>query len=231
MATVLSILQNVCATVAIPLPTVIFGATDRTSLELKNLIQAAADTIVDTADWNLLNSVATITGDGTTTDFDVPSDFKRFAAGTGIWERGFPRKLRSVENLADWREYQLRIVHPFPPVYRFFGDYISFMPAPENGIILSYDYISANSVRDNFNNAKTTFTADTDTFVLDARLLELLCLVLWKQRKGLDFTSELSDYEAKLARLRTIDSGIRPVLSHCNPRAAQANIWPEVIGE
>ena len=53
------------------------------------------------------------------------------------------------------------------------------------------------------------FSADSDSFRLDARTLELGLIYEWRSRKGLDFQDELADFNAALSRCISDDKGAR----------------------
>lgn len=58
---------------------------------------------------------------------------------------------------------------------------------------------------------KSSFTLDTDTSLLDERLLSLSLIWRFKQAQGLDFSTELQMFENRLANEMTRDGG-KPVL-------------------
>src|SRR5690349_15167753 len=78
--TVLSVIQDVCRKVGIETPVSVFGSTEREHEEMASLSNEVADRLVTEYDWNRIKRLQTYTGDGTTTSFDLPTDYSRMAS-------------------------------------------------------------------------------------------------------------------------------------------------------
>src|SRR6185436_21178301 len=86
--TLLSVVQDVCATVGVVMPTAIFSniTGNRTMQEMVSLANEMAQRIAyDLRDWNMLKTSATFTGDGVTTEFDLPANYKRMLLTSNLW--------------------------------------------------------------------------------------------------------------------------------------------------
>jgi hypothetical protein len=93
----LTVVQDVCAVgVGIPAAVVPGINSNRTMQEMLALANEMAHRIAwDTRDWQFFRSAVTYSGNGTTTDFLLPADYKRMLLSTNVW--------RSTSTLAPMR--------------------------------------------------------------------------------------------------------------------------------
>ena len=69
--TALSVVQAVCPFIGVDVPGAVFSSTTREHVELKAVANDVADMIAKAHPWQLLTTLKTHTGDGTTEDFDL----------------------------------------------------------------------------------------------------------------------------------------------------------------
>lgn len=205
--TVIEVAQKAASRLAMEIPTTLYTNTERTWVEMGNMINTAARQILDEYDWERLKKIEEITGDGTTEDFDFPEFYDRMTRDARLWSVDSPwwnvgqiapegwLALESSNSNLSWRS-----------VWTIFGGQIHIREAPTT--VIRYFYISNAIV-----NAGTQreFTADSDTFVLDERLLLLSTLWNWKKVKGLDFAPELQEYQEALSYCIGKDKGPRRI--------------------
>jgi hypothetical protein len=80
-------------------------------------------------------------------------------------------------------------------------------------------------------NDTTKFTQDTDTFVLNDRLLKLGLIWYWKQQKGQPYAEDLETYQTALSQLIGADKGSN--LLEVGTRRLPADVsmaYPGVVG-
>jgi hypothetical protein len=173
----------------------VFGGTDRVHLELQQTAISAAEYIVNDYDWPKLKKLATITGDGTTTAFDLPSDYSRQLVKAQLWSNRLSAPLRHVESDDEW--LGLLTIGEFTTYgsWILYADQIHIRPAPADGEEIKYFYITNQTVVDAASELKTAFTADTDTFKLSETLLKLGVVWQFKASKGLQYAEDLATYE------------------------------------
>jgi len=151
----LTVFQQACTSgIALEKPSAVYGSTTREHIELANIANEMAAMIAASHEWQILNKIAVITGDGTT-------------------------------------EGEIHI-----------------KPALSTGVQVKYFYQS-NLWGLNGSTPISEFTADTNTFRIDERLLKLGIIWKWREMKGLPYAEDLATYERLLAKLAMRDKGSR----------------------
>lgn len=206
--TVLEIVQDASAQTGIERPALLFGSDSRTDQEVRACLIEAADKIVRAHDWQALLRLDTDTGDGTTTEFALPSDFLRMPKDGRIWSSRWEWPLQRVTP-EDWLQLDIKAYNLVTGVYTIYGGNLVYKPALVTGETAKYWYVSRNKCADTGGTPKETFTADTDTFRLDDRLLELVFIWTFRQMKGFDYAEDLATAEVALARAISDDKGAR----------------------
>ena len=69
---VLAVAQDVCREVGLAVPSAVMSSTDREYVELARMVNKQAKAIARSHYWELLKTVATITGDGATEAHALP---------------------------------------------------------------------------------------------------------------------------------------------------------------
>lgn len=209
--TILSVCQNAALAIGVERPDAVMASTTRSLQELASLAQKCARMIAfETGhDWTALKTLATIAGDGATLSHDLPSDYKRMLKKATVWSSADPfMPFTHYADTDEWLGYQLQALTPVTGAWTLIGSKIelrrggSSTPIPD-GETAKFYYITDLIVSP----SKTTFTADSDTFVLDENVLELALIYRWKQGKGQDYAEELSDYQDALAQAIGSDKG------------------------
>lgn len=208
--TVLSTIQSVAAVVDIEIPSVVYSSTDRTMIEMGVMANTCARQILEEYDWQRLKKIATITGDGTATTFSLPADYDRMVKDANLVGPSFTFHAHSqITDANQWLELQSYEIPSWEPRWSLFGGSLNVLPALGSTLILQYFYISNWIV----NGTQAEFTADTDTFVLDERLLRLCMIWNWKAQKGQEYSNELQDYQEAMSRATFKDPGTRQAIT------------------
>lgn len=202
--TILSAVQQAAPAIALDVPSQVYAATSKDMVDMRSVINEVVQQIVDANEWSALQEFHTITGDGVTETFALPSDYDRMAKNSQLWSSDMPQNpLQQVGSLDDWMAAKIQTIGEFYRRWLLRGTQISFYPVIPDGETVELAYYSRNVVSP----AKQAFTADTDTFVLSERLLTLGIIWLWKSRKGVDYSEEMATFQEALAREVTRDKG------------------------
>ena len=207
---ILQIVQSATLSIDVDRPTALFANTDRTSLEIIDTVNTAALQILDDYDWQRLIRTATVNGDGVLTAFPLPADYSRMVKDASLIGPNW--RLYPAQQMQDFNHWLELIDYPvatWEQRWMVFGGNLNIMPIMPLNTPLSYGYISTSIV---VGADPSTFTADTDTFVLDDELLRLGIIWNWKSSKGYDFSSELAQYQQRLEMQRFRDVGSRQTL-------------------
>lgn len=230
--TLLSVVQNAALVCGLKKPDIVMASTDRTMQEMARLANEMAQMISERHDWQALMVQATITGDGTEEAFDLPSDFGRMPRIAGLWSNRWEWDMNPITGVDAWLQYQMWPTTLVLGNWIIYGDQFHILPIMGDGDIVRYFYISNKLVRANDNSTKAAFTADTDTFRLSERLLELAIIYKWKSDKGQPYIDRLNDFEEKLTQLKDTDTGSKPVISGSpRMRSGAKTAFPFLVGQ
>ena len=210
----------------------VFSSGDQISQEMADLANEVAADIASSHQWQGLQKIGTIAGDGVISEFDKPADYDRMLILSGIQGQSGPfRDYEHVQSIDDWID---RLNGGFTTGrngWIMFGDRFQFNPAP-NGTI-SYPYISRYWARDAGGASKPAFSVDTDEFVLPERLLKLGLIWRWREMKGLEYAEDMASYEAALSQYQTRDAGPAHIIrrSMIGRELNASHAWPWTLGE
>ncbi|MEM6833289.1 MAG: hypothetical protein AAF562_06660 [Pseudomonadota bacterium] len=224
--TILQIAQDAAPRLGLASPDALFGSTDRTSIELRAVVNEVAERIADAHDWEVLTEEETNTGDGTTEGFDLPSNYVRMPKDAQVWSTRWQRPMLQISS-DDWLRLDIRQYDLVIGTYIIRGGQIRFRPVLASGELAKWNYVSNLQVSPSTGNNKERFTDDTDTFRLDDRVLETTLIWEWRHRKGLPYAEDMKTAEIALARAISDDKGARIVTqsSRRNVRAKIAYPW------
>jgi len=216
--TVLTALQAACTRgIALTKPNAVFGQSTRELVELAALAQQAADMIAVSHEWQKFLKLATVTGDGSTTDFDLPDDFKRLPLDTKMISTANQAPLLHVSDRNEWLGMIIRGDQLIVPAWIIYSDQVHFNPALSSTDTAKYWYQTDQIVKAADNSLKAAFTIDTDTFRLDEELLTLCVVWLWRALKGLAYAEEMATYERRLSKFIAADGGQEVISVGSNP--------------
>lgn len=207
--TLLTVGKAVAKAVGLEVPSAVAAATAREYVELLEIILDAAAWISDGHDWQTLKRVATITGDGSTEDWDLPSDYKRMTQKSQLWSSSLETALSPISDVDYWLGLDVQSFDFVINAWILYADQIHIKPALASAITAKYFYISNLVWQDSGSTNIVEATADTDVFRLDERLLEYAAIWKWKMRKGQAYAEEMQDYDQLLSRLVARDKGSR----------------------
>lgn len=213
--TVLSVVQSASLKIGVSRPDQLFAGTTRVLQELQEAVNECAKMIAfDTGhDWTKLKALGVITGTGVALGFNLPSDYRKMIKKARLWPSSSPfSPYTHYPDTDTWLGTQVQSFQPLIGAWTLIGDQIQIRVGGNNAAIALDDtaqfyYITTNIAKDAGGTAKPEFTADTDTFRLDERLLKLALIYKWKQAKGQDYTEEMSDYENALFQEIGTDKG------------------------
>lgn len=240
--TVLTAVQQACSVIGLQVPLAVYSATDRELVELQYAANEAADYIQRAYDWQALKKIATITGDGTTQDFTlltVATDYGRMLQKATVWvtsRPGYP--LVHETDTDNWLGLTVGNIIANTGMWTIYNKQIHIiMGTGTNSALASTDsakfyYISSAKVMPASGSNKSSFTLDTDTFLLSERLLRLAVIYQWKANKGLPYSEDMNNYEIALQEAVSTDKGskILTVGRQRWPNGGTEYAWPGTLG-
>lgn len=205
--TVLSVVADACKVIGVDVPTGLLASTDREHVELAAIAQEMAERIARGHQWQLLSRIHTITGDGTTEDWDLPSDYDRMPVKAQLWSSSLASSLTPIPDIDRWLGLDVRDNNAVLNAWTIYGGQMHIKPALSSGVTVKFFYQSDLIVAPAAGSNKTAFTLDTDTFRLDEQLFKLAVIWRWKEAKGQSYAEWLDDYEELKERLVSRDRG------------------------
>ena len=203
----LQIVRDVCGVIGVVKPTTVFGgiSANRTMEEMLDLANEMAQRIsYDTRDWTRLRRQQVYTGDGVTTAFNLPADFKRMMLTANVWassDTGAP--MRFIADPDEWLQRRAANFFSGPGEWTMMGGQMLIEPAIPAGATVRFAYLERNCISLASGGFGDRFQSDADSFVLDARLLKLGMIWQWKAHKGSPYAEDMGTYGDALAN----DSG------------------------
>ncbi|RDJ12419.1 hypothetical protein [Rhizobium grahamii] len=227
----LTIVQNVCAELSLPVPTAVISSQDPTLIQLRILCQRAGDDLARDHDWSILRVIRTFACTGAYPEpNEPPGDWERFPDNSAMWNTSRLWVLNGPVDGQTWMRNTVLNSNPVPQLWRMFGGKLDIYPnvAGEN---VMYEYISKNWIAVSGGSTyAATWANDNDTGRIPERLLELSLIWRWKRAKGLDYSEELENFErAKESEVGSDRSATAVSLSNPNRGGVPDNWWPGFI--
>lgn len=204
----LSMVQRAMVTCGLDAPASAFANNDQTVQQFVTHLVMEGESLSRDYDWASLLVQATVTGDGTSTLFDMPADFDRWIPGRVFFKNDDTAELyRHVTN--EQMDYlQASTVVPVWPVWRQFGSQFEFYPALPNGDVLRTQYVTSHwIINSDMTTRSLNFSVDTDTSLMPERLLILGAVWRWRKAKGFPFTDDLAIYQAEVQKAMGNENG------------------------
>lgn len=217
--TLLSIIQNVCDEVVLPRPSVVAAATDDSTRQLLQLLNRTGQLLARKYRFQAI----TIEGHFVTVAAEsqgllatvAGADFDRFVNDTFFdrtrkWQIGGP--LTS-------KQYQQRkgtITSSPWSFIRIKGNYLLMTPTPSAGNSIYFEYVSKNWCQSAASVGQDEFLADTDTGIVDERLLELGTIWRWRKNKGFAYAEDKDTFEKEAYSLAARD-GAKTIIDMSAP--------------
>lgn len=196
--------------IGLDVPSALVGQTDRTSIELLDAIKDAAEFIANGRDWQVLRRIHTLTGDGTTTAWSLPSDYSRMLTKAQVWSSSLETPLSPIADSDKWLGLDVQDFDFVINAWTIYGGQMHIKPALASAVTAKFFYISELIYQDDDGSTNIAdIAADTDTFRIDEKLLEMALIWRWKASKGQAYAEAMANYEQRLARLVARDMGSR----------------------
>jgi hypothetical protein len=228
----LSVVKDVCAITGVLIPSSVFSgiASNRTMQEMLSLANEMAERIAtDTREWTRLKGQMTLTGDGATTAFDLPADFKRMLLTSKVWRSTtLVGPMRFIPDTDEWMNRRARNYYDSRGEWTMLGGQMLIAPAMEPGVTATFPYLKKNFIQLSSGGYGDAFMSDSDSFFLGDRILRLGMIWQWKAQKGSPYSEDLGTYGDALLMLMGNDVPA-PIITGRTPVSTNATIaypWP-----
>jgi len=169
-----------------------------------NVVSVAGQTIT-------MSQMASGTGTGAVvlaqTAYDLPFDFEAITDRTQ-WDKTKHWEALGPEDAQQWQWLKSGYISTGPRIrWRILDNQFQVWPPMNTNEYLGWEYKSNGYVRAADGTVKTSFTADTDTTVLNDRVIVLLTKLKYWGIKGFDTTVVSQDYQRYLSVAKANDKG------------------------
>lgn len=153
------------------------------------------------------------------TKYPFPSDFARLINRTA-YDKSRRWGMVGPATAQEWEWLKSSYISTGPRIrYRFWGGYIQTWPIIATGDLLSFEYLSNGYAVDaNTLANKTSFTADSDTYIWQDRLFISAIKYHYMAQRGLDASKAAVEYKQQLDIAKAINKGA-DTLTFTNQRA------------
>lgn len=211
----LTIIQNVCHRVGINAPTLVVGSSDQQILQLLSLADEEGEELSERYVWSALQKEATFTTMAAELQGEIDTiasvGFKYIINDT-IWNRTQNRPMFGSLTPSDWQLLtSSNVAGPFQE-YRIQGGNLYLKPAPPAGETCAFEYISSNYCQTLGGTPIDSWNDDTDTGILDEKIMTAGIIWRWKQVKGMDYAEDFRKYEIRVNQAMGRDAG-KPTIS------------------
>jgi len=214
--------------VGVAIPQSIFSnlTGNRTTQEMVSTANEMAQRITaDHRDWTRLRKVQTYTGDGVTTAWDLPANYRRMLLTSNVWRStSTEQPMAFISDTEDWlnRRYGNATDNAWGE-WTMLGGQIHLWPALAVDETAYFAYLDRNCVALASGGFSDSFLADLDRFVLDERLLKLGMILDWKQKKGSAYAEDMGTYQDALENAAGRDQPA-PIIGSRMLRSTDASI-------
>jgi hypothetical protein len=141
------------------------------------------------------------------TKYDLPPDFETITDNTH-WDKTKHWQMLGPEDAQQWQWLKSGYISTGPRIrWRILGSQFQIWPPYNTQEYLGFEYRSKGWARSATDQVKNSFTADTDTTVLDDTVLVLATKLKYFQIKSFDTTALMQDYMRYLSVAKANDKG------------------------
>jgi hypothetical protein len=141
------------------------------------------------------------------TAYDLPDDFETITNRTH-WDKSKHWEMLGPEDAQQWQWLKSGYISTGPRIrWRIFDNQFQIWPVMNTNEYLGWEYRSKGWARSVAGVVKNSFTADTDTTVLDDRIMVLATKLKYFQIKSFDTTALMQDYQRYLSVAKANDKG------------------------
>ena len=141
------------------------------------------------------------------TAYDLPFDFESMTDRTQ-WDKTKHWEALGPEDAQQWQWLKSGYISTGPRIrWRILDNQFQVWPPMNTNEYLGWEYKSKGWVRGSDGSVKTSFTADSDTTILDDRVIVLGTKMRYWAIKGFDTTALMQDYQRYLSVAKAADKG------------------------
>jgi len=201
--TLLSIVQSAATKIGIPQPATIVGNSEPQVETLLTFANEEGEELARMGQWEEITVEKTFTAVAAAEQTGaLPSDFIAFV-NDSFYNRTNRRKVFGPISAQEWqREQAISVAAGIHDFFRVRGGEILMTPNPTVGDTMAFEYVSKNWVDTDADGVgdSAVWVSDTDTSVLEERLLSLGIVWRFLQKSGLPFQAPHQIYMSEVQK-------------------------------
>lgn len=214
----LTVVQSLCDRVGIPRPATVVGNTDPGVRQILALSNEEGQDLASRHRWQKLITEATFTTVANPNDLVVVAPgFDYILPGT-VWDRTRDQQVPAMTP-EQWQMYQATGMSGPTMRFRIQDSAFYLYPDPGAGRSIAFEYMSKNWNQTTGAVEQDAWANDTDTGLLDEKLMSLGLVWRWKKAKGMEYGEDFNAYERRVANAISRD-GAAPHISLSRYRRA-----------
>jgi hypothetical protein len=227
---ILTAVSDAMVLCGLPQPSGVISNPDPTVTKFVAFAQNEVELTGSDYNWRNLNIALSLTGDGTTTLFALPSDFERALQGNFLFSNKYPSiPLQGPVSSQELLALKALPVTPARPVWRLIGGLLEIWPALSANETVSGEYRSTNAIVSGDGlTRKPRWTSDSDYALFPEIIVRLGLIWRWKQSKGLDYGEDFKTYQMERDKKAGHEAGGRVVNMSTGLRIAEDQ-YPGII--
>lgn len=197
----LTIVQSVTQRLALPSPTIVVGNSDSLIAQIYALVNEEGSELSLSFDWQQLTNRFTITADGVSSSFALPTDYNRPINQT-FWDNSkkWPLIGPISPQTYEWIQNGIAVAGPRRR-FRIWQGRIFLDAVPPAGNVFVFEYVTGNWAADVNGNPKGSFTADTDSGRISEGVIAYGARWRFLKSKGLAYEDDYNTYQNAVSRL------------------------------
>lgn len=209
----LTIIQSVASKILGAPPAAVFSSTDPAIVQLRSLMNEEGQELARGASfdhaWRALITETTFSTTAAAAQTGaVPSDFGWYIDDT-MWNRTTQWPINGPMTSQEWQASQAVPTTGIYPFFRFRGSSLLIYPTPIASQTVAYEYVTKNWAQTSGSSGLAAMTADTDTALLEERLIELGVRWRYLKAKGLSYDEDFRTYQLEVGKAISRDGGRR----------------------
>lgn len=191
-------------------PPTLFGSLETFEIKMQAIANEAAQQIAEDNDWQAIKKLAVLSGDGVNGGIDLPTDYHSMLLTSEIkGQNGLSYEMVTDANV--WLDLTLLAPAMAPGYVSIFDNKLNVLPVLPLAQQVRFFYKSKDIVLADNQTPKQLFTADSDTFKLNERLLKLAMIWRYRAGEGLEYSEDMQNYEILKSQLETKDAGSKVI--------------------
>jgi hypothetical protein len=228
----LSIIRFASFRVGVTAPNTVIGNTDQRVQELLTVAQEEGEQLMRRGTWEILRGQVLYSAVNQEIQTGmIPSDYDRFIQET-FWNRTRKRPIWGPVTPQEWQNLKAWSVSPVVDTFCVRGGNILVQPDPTAGDIFAYEYIKKTWCQSAAGVAQDEWLADTDTGVLDEKIMRMGVIWRYKQKKGLAWETDFNNWDSQVMQAlgqdqpqRTVNLGTQEYVGRMPGIAVPQGSW------